>query len=71
MTDLEIRGTNRYDSLDAAQRASIQAIAARVAHSVRAGIQNGSFAVIDGVVRLAGTSKMDANREGESDAVSA
>lgn len=50
--EIEELGTDRYRSLEEAQRAALPHLAELVACMVRQGIEEGRFVVVDGVVRL-------------------
>jgi len=50
--EIEEVGTDRYRSLEDAQRAALPLLAKLAASIVRHGIEEGSFVVVDGVVRL-------------------
>jgi len=50
--EIEEVGTNRYCSLEEAQRAALPHVAELLACLVRQGIKEGSFVVVDGAVRL-------------------
>jgi len=56
MTDYALQidelGTERYCSLEDAQRAALPHLAELVASMVRQGIEEGRFVVVDGMVRL-------------------
>jgi len=60
VTDVLEASTNRRESLEAAQHASLQRVAAAIARAVRAGVEAGRYEVVEGVVRLAGDSRMSA-----------
>jgi|GEM_PF-3403634 len=51
--EIEELGTDRYRSLEDAQRAALPHLAELVASIVRQGIDEGSLVVVNGVVRLA------------------
>jgi len=51
--EIEELGSDRYCSLEDAQRAALPHLAELVASIVREGIEEGRFVVADGVVRLA------------------
>jgi len=57
--EIEELGSDRYCSLEDAQRAALPHLAELLACMVRQGIEEGSLVVVDGVVRLA--------RRGESE----
>jgi len=50
--EIEESGTEQYPSLGDAQDAALRPLAELVASIVRHGIEEGSFVVVDGVVRL-------------------
>lgn len=49
---VEIAGGARHDSIEEAQQAAMQALAAAIARAVRAGLESGRYIVRDGVVIL-------------------
>lgn len=51
--EIEELGTERYRSLEQAQKAALTHVAELVASLVRQSIEDGSFVVVEGVVRLA------------------
>ena len=51
--EIEEVGTDRYCSLEEAQRAALPPLAEILACMVRQGIEEGRFVLLDGVVRLA------------------
>ena len=61
---IEELGTNRYSSLEDAQGVALPHLAGLVASMLRQGIEDGSFVVVDGVVRLGHVCKSEelANR---------
>ena len=60
---LTIRTTERQQSLEAAQDASLERVASAVARAVRAGIDAGRYEVVGGVVRIADGSRMERGPE--------
>jgi len=50
--EIEEQGSDRYCSLEDAQRAALPHLAELVASIVRQGIEDGRFVVVGGVVRL-------------------
>ena len=63
---LDEETTNRYPSLEEAQRASLQKVASAIAQAVREGLKSGRFIVVDGVVVPAESSSLS----GDQDALS-
>jgi len=57
---LDEQSTGRYQSLETAQRAGLQALASAIARAVRAGLESGRFTVEDGVVIIAKPHTMEA-----------
>ena len=51
--EIEELGTNRYSSLEDAQRAALPHLTELLACIVRQGIEEGGFVVVGGVVKLA------------------
>jgi hypothetical protein len=63
--DIEEQSTDRFRSLEAAQRAGVEAIASALASAVRASLKNGRYIIDDGVVRVVETSTIESGaREG-------
>ena len=60
VTDILESSTNCRESLEAAQHASLQRVAAAIARAVREGVDAERYVVKDGVVRLAEGSRMAA-----------
>ena len=57
--NIEEKSTDRFCSLEAAQRAGLEAIAGSLAQAVRANLKSGRYVVDDGVVRVAEMSTIE------------